>query len=184
MVLTETPICEFGKPAPDFKLTDCNGNEVTRDSIKGPSGLLVVFMCNHCPYVKALLPRFNGEIKQIQDLGIGVVAISANDTEQYPEDDLEHMQQLAKDYDFSFPYCLDETQDVARAFNAVCTPDFFGYDANLGLQYRGRFDSAGKNEPDENTKHELLDAMTMVTNTGKGPQSQTASMGCSIKWRK
>lgn len=183
MVLTETPICDFGKMAPDFEIKDCFGNIVTRDSLKGSSGLLVMFICNHCPYVKAILPRLTQEIKKIQELGFGCVAISSNDTEKYPEDNLENMQKVAKEYAFSFPYCLDETQQIAKDYEAVCTPDFFGYDANLGLQYRGRFDSSGRNEPKEDTQNELLDAMIQIANTGQGPKHQIASMGCSIKWK-
>jgi peroxiredoxin len=183
MALTETPICDYGKLAEDFKLHDCFGNEISRDEMKNQNGLLVIFMCNHCPYVKAILPRFVAEIKQIQDVGIGCVAISSNDPKKYPEDNVDNMRLLAEQYNFSFPYCLDETQDVAKAYGAVCTPDFFGFNADLALQYRGRFDSSGRNEASHETKHELLEAMTMIANTGKGPEHQIPSIGCSIKWR-
>lgn len=183
MVLTETPVCEFGLPAPDFELESCTGENITLSNVKGEKGLLVVFMCNHCPYVQAILPRLASELKLIQELGVGCVAINSNDVEMYPEDSLENMQRLAEQYNFSFPYCLDETQEVGRSYKAVCTPDFFGYNSDLKLQYRGRFDSSGRNPADQDAKRELLEAMTMIADSGKGPVEQIPSMGCSIKWR-
>ncbi len=184
MALTETPVCDFGIPAPSFELKDCFNQSISSAKVQGEHGLLVVFMCNHCPYVKAILPRLVDEIGLIQSLGIGCVAISSNDPIEYPEDNLQNMKKIAEQFNFSFPYCLDSTQQVAKDYQAVCTPDFFGYNSNLELQYRGRFDSSGRQASDENTKRELLDAMTMIAQTGQGPKSQIPSMGCSIKWTK
>ena len=183
MVLTETPICEFGLIAPNFTLEDCLGNRVSRDDIVKENGLLVMFICNHCPYVQAILPRLEQEMKKVRELGIGVVAISSNDAQMYPQDSPEQMKEVVKQYGLTLPYCYDPTQQVAKDYEAVCTPDFFGYNANLELQYRGRLDSSGKNEPNEKTQHELLEAMQLIAQTSRGPDKQTPSMGCSIKWK-
>ncbi len=182
MALTETPICEFGVPAPAFELEDCFGEKISLESAKKSQGLLIIFMCNHCPYVKAILPKLVVEIERIQALDIGCVAISSNDPIQYPEDNLDNMKKIAEQFNFSFPYCLDHTQQVAKNYQAVCTPDFFGYNANLELQYRGRFDDSGMRISNKDTKCELLEAMTMIAKTGFGPKSQVPSIGCSIKW--
>lgn len=182
MVLTETPICEYGLIAPDFTLEDCFGNRVARDDVVQENGLLVMFICNHCPYVQAILPRLEQEMKKVRELGIGVVAINSNDAESYPEDSPEKMTEIVEKYGLSFPYCYDPSQQVAREYGAVCTPDFFGYNANLELQYRGRLDDSGRDQPSENTQHELLEAMQLIAQTSSGPEKQTPSMGCSIKW--
>lgn len=141
-----------------------------------------MFICNHCPYVKAILPKIARDTAELKLLGINAVAIMSNDIADYPEDSPEHMQRLAREYDFSFPYLHDETQEVAKAYGAVCTPDFFGYNADLKLQFRGRLDASGRqNQPD--TPRELFHAMQLIAETGTGPSEQTPSIGCSIKWR-
>ena len=141
-----------------------------------------MFICNHCPYVKAILPKIARDTAELKVLGINSVAIMSNDIADYPEDSPEHMQRLAREYDFSFPYLHDETQEVAKAYGAVCTPDFFGYNADLKLQFRGRLDASGRqNQPD--TPRELFHAMQLIAETGTGPSEQTPSIGCSIKWR-
>ena len=179
----ETPICDFGWKAPDFSLPGVDGKTYTLDDIKGENGTLVVFMCNHCPYVMAILDRLLRDIKDLQAKGIGVVAINANDPVQYPADSFENMQKMAAEHDFTFPYLFDESQDVARAYDAVCTPDFFGFDKDLGLQYRGRLDASKKEAGPADAKRELFEAMAQVAETGQGPADQIPSMGCSIKWR-
>jgi len=180
----ETPICDFGWKAPDFSLKGVDGKTYCLDDIKGENGTLVVFMCNHCPYVLAVLDRLIRDIKDLQAKGIGVVAINANDPDQYPADSFDNMKTMAAEHAFTFPYLFDESQAVARAFDAVCTPDFFGFDANLGLQYRGRLDASRKETGPENARRELFEAMRQVAETGRGPNDQIPSMGCSIKWRR
>lgn len=177
-----TPVCDFGLPAPDFALPDLDGRTVTRDRARGPAGLLVVFMCNHCPYVKAIVDRLADDARALQALGIGVVGIMSNDFDAYPDDAPDRMREFAARHALPFPYLLDADQSVARAYGAVCTPDFFGYDAGLALQYRGRIDSAGR-EPRPDARRELLEAMTQVARSGQGPREQVPSIGCSIKWR-
>ncbi len=179
----ETPVCDFGWKAPDFTLRDPNGRSIGLSDVKGPKGTLVMFICNHCPYVKAVADRLARDAKDLQDLGVGVVAIMSNDWIRYPEDTPELMIAFAETHGFTFPYLIDETQDVARAYDAVCTPDFFGFDADLELQYRGRIDSTGRGAPSADTKRELYEAMRQIAETGQGPREQIASMGCSIKWR-
>jgi peroxiredoxin len=182
MALTQSPGAETGTKAPDFSLPGTDGKlHALRDS-RGPLGLLVMFICNHCPYVKAIQDRLVEDVKAIQKAGIGVVAISANDPRDYPEDSPENMKLLARQLGFTFPYLFDATQSVARAFGAVCTPEFFGFNANLELQYRGRLDAAHKGPRLPDTKRELVDAMMQIARTGKGPKEQVPSMGCSIKW--
>lgn len=176
------PICDFGWKAPDFRLKGTDGKMHSLQELRGPKGTLVVFMCNHCPYVKAILPRLIRDAKELAALGINTVAISANDPQSYPEDSFENMARVAREKNFPFPYLYDESQEVARAYDAVCTPDFFGFNADLELQYRGRLD-ASKTEPVPDARRELYEAMRQVAETGKGPQNQNASMGCSIKWR-
>lgn len=179
----ETPLCDFGWKAPDFNLPGVDGKSYSLDDVKGENGTLVVFMCNHCPYVLAVLQRLIRDIKDLQAQGIGVVAINANDPSQYPQDSFENMKVMASDNAFSFPYLFDESQDVARAYDAVCTPDFFGFDPEFGLQYRGRLDASRKETGPEDARRELFDAMMQVAKTGHGPKAQIPSMGCSIKWR-
>ena len=183
MVSTETPLCDFGAPAPDFALPGVDGRIWTRDQCKGPRGLLVMFICNHCPYVKAIRDRLVRDARELAALGIGCVAISSNDVNDYPEDSFDHMKQVAAEFDFPFPYLYDESQAVARAYGAVCTPDFFGYDSELGLQYRGRLDASRKEAAPPNVRRDLFEAMKQVAETGAGPAEQIPSMGCSIKWK-
>jgi peroxiredoxin len=176
------PICDFGWKAPDFRLKGTDGKMHALQDLRGPKGTLVVFMCNHCPYVKAIVPRLIRDAKDLAALGINTVAISANDPESYPDDSFENMARVAREKDFPFPYLYDESQEVARAYDAVCTPDFFGFNADLELQYRGRLDES-KTDLVPDARRELYEAMRQVAETGKGPQDQHASMGCSIKWR-
>lgn len=183
MVSTETPLCDFGAPAPDFALPGVDGRIWTRDQCKGPRGLLVMFICNHCPYVKAIRDRLVRDARELAALGIGCVAISSNDVNDYPEDSFDHMKQVAAEFDFPFPYLYDESQTVARAYGAVCTPDFFGYDSELGLQYRGRLDASRKEAAPPDVRRDLFEAMKQVAETGAGPAEQIPSMGCSIKWK-
>jgi peroxiredoxin len=178
----ETPICNFGEPAKAFDLMGTDGKRYTLEDVRGPKGLLVMFICNHCPYVKAVLDRIIRDARDLEEQGIGVVAISANDPDQYPEDGFDHMRRVAAEKRFPFPYLFDETQEVARGYGAVCTPDFFGYNADLELQYRGRLD-ASKTTPIPGAIRELYEAMVQVAETGRGPEHQIPSMGCSIKWK-
>ena len=179
----ETPICNFGEPAKDFDLPGTGGRRYTLQDVRGENGLLVMFICNHCPYVKAVLDRIIRDARELKGHGIGVVAISANDPGDYPEDGFDNMKRVAEAKGFPFPYLFDESQEVARAYGAVCTPDFFGYDKDLGLQYRGRLD-ASKAQPVPDARRELFDAMVRVAKTGEGPKEQIPSMGCSIKWKR
>jgi peroxiredoxin len=176
------PVCEFGIPAPDFALPDTSGRLRTRDELRGPNGLLVVFICNHCPYVKAIADRLAAEGAALAAIGVGMVAINANDPTNRPEDAPERMGPFAAAHGFPFPYLHDATQDVARAYGAVCTPDFFGFNAALELQYRGRLDASGR-EAVPDAPRELYAAMKQIVETGRGPAEQTASIGCSIKWK-
>jgi peroxiredoxin len=178
----ETPICNFGEPARPFELPATDGKRYSLDDVRGPNGLLVMFICNHCPYVKSVLDRIIRDVKDLEASGIGAVAIMSNDTVNYPDDSFPNMKTLAEAKDLPFPYLFDETQEVARAYDAVCTPDFFGYNADLELQYRGRLD-ASKTTPIPNAVRELYDAMVQVAETGRGPEHQISSMGCSIKWK-
>ena len=180
-MLLETPLCDFGWKAPGFTLPDVQGNIYRLSSLMGEKGLLVAFISNHCPYVIAIIERLVHDAKLLQNEGIGVVAIMPNDFTAYPDDNPENMTLFAKKHNFSFRHMVDETQEVAKAYDAVCTPDFFGFNAKGELQYRGRLDDA-KMESRTDINHELLDAMRMVAQTGKGPAEQLASMGCSIKW--
>jgi peroxiredoxin len=182
MVSLQTPICDFGWPAPDFRLRGVDGNYYSLGNVRGPKGTLVMFICNHCPYVKAIRPRLVRDLKELQSLGINAVAIMSNNPVDYPEDSFEQMQAVAKEFDFPFPYVIDETQAVAKAYGAVCTPDFFGFNADLELQYRGRFDESRKETAPEGVRRDLFEAMKQVAETGKGPQEQIPSIGCSIKW--
>ena len=183
MVSLETPVCNFGLPAPDFALPGVDGRIWTRDACKGERGLLVMFICNHCPYVKAVRERIVRDARELAGLGIGSVAIMSNDPTEYPEDSFDNMRRVAEDFAFPFPYLLDETQDVAKAYGAVCTPDFFGYDAGLGLQYRGRLDASRKETAAADAHRDLFEAMKEVAATGRGPREQIPSIGCSIKWK-
>jgi peroxiredoxin len=183
MVSLEPPVCEFGLAAPDFALPGVDGKVWTRDACKGERGLLVMFICNHCPYVKAVRERIVRDAAELAGLGIGCVAIMSNDPAEYPEDAFQNMQRVATEFGFPFPYLLDETQAIAKAYGAVCTPDFFGYNANLGLQYRGRLDASRKETAPPDARRDLFEAMREVAATGRGPREQIPSIGCSIKWR-
>ena len=183
MVALNPPVCDFGLPAIDFALPDINGQRRTLADCRGPNGLLVMFICNHCPYVKAIIDRICRDARELQAMGFGVAAIMSNDTDAYPEDAFDNMRALAKAMDFPFPYHFDATQDVARAYDAVCTPDFFGFNKDLQLQYRGRLDSSGRAPAAADARRELVEAMRQIAATGHGPAEQIASIGCSIKWR-
>jgi len=183
MVSLQTPICEFGAPAVDFALPGVDGKVWTLEQCRGDKGLLVMFICNHCPYVKAIRDRLVRDTRELLNYGINSVAIMANDPADYPEDSFENMQVVAQQYNYPFPYLLDESQDVAKAYGAVCTPDFFGYNAGLELQYRGRLDASRKEAAPADANRDLFEAMLQVARTGRGPQEQIPSMGCSIKWK-
>ena len=183
MVSLQTPVCEFGKKAPEFTLPGVDQQQWTLEKCVGERGLLVIFISNHCPYVKAIRKKLVRDTAELMSLGVNSVAIMPNDTVAYPDDSFENMLRISKEFNFPFPYLLDETQEVARAFDAVCTPDFFGYNANLELQYRGRLDAAGPKSDDDSQVRELFEAMKQVAETGRGPEQQVPSMGCSIKWR-
>jgi len=183
MVSLNPPVCDFGAKAPYFNLPGTDNRNWTLEECMGEKGLLVLFICNHCPYVKAIHQRILRDTAELKPLGIASVAISSNDVTEYPEDSFENMQLLAKELNFDFPYLLDESQEVARQYGAVCTPDFFGYNKNLELQYRGRLDASNKETAPDNVKRDLFDAMKQVAQTGHGPKEQIASIGCSIKWK-
>jgi peroxiredoxin len=182
MVRMETPVCDFGQPAPDFSLPGVDGKVWTLESARGPKGLLVMFICNHCPYVKAVRERIVRDAKELQTLGIHTIAIMSNDPTDYPEDSFDNMKKAATEFGYPFPYVIDETQEVAKRYGAVCTPDFFGYNADLQLQYRGRLDESRK-ETAPNARRDLFEAMKQVAASGQGPTEQIPSMGCSIKWK-
>ena len=183
MGLVETPICNFGWKALDFELMGVDGNAYKLNDISGAKGTLLMFICNHCPYVKAVITRLVEDVKVLQEEGIGVAAIMSNATEQVEADSFGNMQIFSETHGFTYPYLIDETQDVARAYDAVCTPDFFGFNVDNELQYRGRIDGAGLKPASKETRRELLEAMRLIAETGRGPHEQIASMGCSIKWR-
>jgi peroxiredoxin len=178
----ETPICDFGWKAPDFRLEGIDGRSYGLDDVRGAKGTLVMFICNHCPYVRSVIDRIVREVAELEKEGIGAVAIMSNDTEAYPADSFDNMKRFAAENRFNFPYLIDRTQEVARAYDAVCTPDFFGFDADLGLQYRGRLDES-RREAVPGARRELYEAMVQIAETGAGPRDQVPSMGCSIKWR-
>jgi len=184
MVLTKTPICNFGEKAKNFNLLSTENKKVTLNNIKGENGTLIMFICNHCPYVKAIIKDLVDDIKFLEDLGIKSAGIMSNDVKNYPEDSFENMISFSKSHGFSFPYLIDETQIIAKEYGAVCTPDFFGYNNNLELQYRGRIRELKDLKPVRKNDSDLKVAMKMVAKTGKGPQNQIPSMGCNIKWFK
>jgi peroxiredoxin len=176
------PICDFGWKAKDFRLPATDGKTYAFADVRGPKGTLIVFICNHCPYVKAITSKLVRDAQDLAKAGIGVAAICSNDAASYPEDSFDHMKAFAKANGFPFPYLHDESQKVARAYDAVCTPDFFGFNAKDELQYRGRLD-ASRTSPMPDARRDLYEAMTEVARTGKGPSEQISSMGCSIKWK-
>jgi peroxiredoxin len=183
MVSLETPVCNFGEDIVDFSLPGVDGKVWTPATCRGDKGLLVMFICNHCPYVKAIRERIVRDTRELRALGVNSVAIMSNDPAEYEEDSFENMRKIAAQYEFPFPYLFDQTQQVARDYGAVCTPDFFGYNADMKLQYRGRLDASGKNAAPGGARRDLFEAMKQVAETGRGPQQQVPSMGCSIKWR-
>ena len=179
----ETPICDFGWKAPSFTLPATDGKTYSLEALRGKNGTLVMFICNHCPYVKAVIDRIVRDCDELRGLGIGAVAISSNDVVHYPEDSFANMRRFAEAHRFSFPYLYDESQDVARAYDAVCTPDFFGFNADLELQYRGRLDASRKEAAPATVRRDLFEAMQQIAKTGQGPREQIPSIGCSIKWK-
>lgn len=178
-----TPVCDFGWKAPAFMLPGVDGKTYSLEKLKGPNGTLVVFICNHCPYVKAVIDRLVRDATDFQALGVNTVAICSNDATAYPDDSFDNMKTFAREHGFTFPYLHDESQDAARAYDAACTPDFFGFDKDLGLQYRGRLDESGREPSGPNVRRELYEAMKEIAETGQGPREQTPSIGCSIKWK-
>jgi len=183
MVSLTTPVCDFGLPAIDFSLPGVDGKTWTLQQCKGEKGLLIMFICNHCPYVQAIRERIVRDVKELKALGINSVAIMSNDTVNYPDDSFDNMKIRAQEWGFDFPYLFDETQAIAKAYGAVCTPDFFGYNADLQLQYRGRLDASRKETAAADVRRDLFEGMKQVALTGKGPEDQIPSMGCSIKWK-
>ena len=184
MQLTKTTICNFGEEAKDFKLISTENKKVSLDDIKGKNGILIMFICNHCPYVKAVINDIVEDAKYLESLEIKSTAIMSNDVKNYPEDSFDNMIAFSKSNNFSFPYLFDETQDVAKNYGAVCTPDFFGYNKNLELQYRGRIRELKNLKPVREGDSDLKIAMKLIAETGNGPKNQIPSMGCNIKWFK
>ena len=184
MTLTETPICNFGEKAKDFNLLSTENKKVSLDNIRGKNGTLVMFICNHCPYVKAVIKDIAQDAKFLESIGVKSAAIMSNDVKNYPEDSFEDMISFSKLHNFSFPYLIDESQKVAKKYGAVCTPDFFGYNKNLELQYRGRIRELKNLKPITKGDSDLRVAMKLVSTSGKGPTKQIPSMGCNIKWFK
>ena len=184
MTLTKTPICNFGEKAKDFNLLSTEKKKMSLDMVKGDNGTLVMFICNHCPYVKAVIKDIVDDVKFLENLDIKSVAIMSNDVKNYPEDSFENMISFSKLHNFSFPYLIDDTQQIAKDYDAVCTPDFFGYNKNLELQYRGRIRELKDLKPVSKGDGDLRTAMIMVAKSGKGPKNQIPSMGCNIKWFK
>jgi len=183
MIKTETPVCEFDIIAPEFVLPGTDSKRWSQEDCRGKNGTLVMFICNHCPFVKAILDRLVRDTKELLEHGIKSVAIMSNDPTDYPEDSFDNMKQIASQFNFPFPYLFDETQEVAHSYGAVCTPDFFGYNKDLELQYRGRLDASRIEPAVKDVERELFDAMCQIAQTGKGPEDQIASVGCSIKWK-
>ena len=177
------PVCDFGWKAPAFTLPATDGKTYALSDIAGENGTLITFICNHCPYVLAILDRIIRDANELAPLGIGTAAICANDAVNYPDDSFDNMKRMADAHSFPFPYLHDEDQSVARAYDASCTPEFFGFDRTLGLQYRGRLDASRASAGPPDLRRDLFEAMKQVAETGKGPQDQISSMGCSIKWK-
>ena len=182
MALTKTPICDFGKKAVNFNLKSTENKIISLEDIKGNNGTLIMFICNHCPYVKAVIKEVVKDSKELEKNGVKSLAIMSNDTKNYPEDSFENMIQFAKIHEFNFPYVIDENQEIAKSYGAVCTPDFFGYNKNLELQYRGRVREMKDLKPVQESESDLLTAMKLIVKTEKGPEKQIPSMGCNIKW--
>ncbi|ODR93981.1 alkyl hydroperoxide reductase [Methyloceanibacter stevinii] len=177
------PVCDFGWKAPGFSLVGIDGKTYTLDQLKGSKGTLVAFICNHCPYVIAVIDRIVRDARDLEALGVNTVAICSNDATTHPDDSYDNMKRFAAQHGFTFPYLHDESQEVAHAYDAMCTPDFFGFNADLELQYRGRLDASGRDPAGPDVRREMFDAMKKIAETGRGPEDQTASIGCSIKWK-
>ena len=184
MASLTTPICDFGWSAKDFQLLGVDNKHWNIESIRGVNGLVIMFICNHCPYVKAVIKDISVDLTNLEKLGIRSVAIMSNDTKNYPEDSFDNMILFSKKYNFTFPYVIDDTQEIAKRYGAVCTPDFFGYNKDLKLQYRGRFKELKNLKPIENKESDLFSAMKIISETGIGTYKQIPSMGCNIKWIK
>ena len=182
MTLTKTPICDFGKKADSFKLLSTDNKQIELNNIKGERGTLIMFICNHCPYVKAVIKDIVDDCRELEKIGIKSVAICSNDVKNYPEDSFDNMIKFSKNNNFHFPYLIDETQNVAKTYDAVCTPDFFGYNGKLELQYRGRIRELKDLKPIRDGESDLFIAMKQISETGNGPKDQIPSMGCNIKW--
>ena len=178
----KTPICDFGQAAKSFELKSTNNEIVKLNDVKGDNGTLIMFICNHCPYVIAVIKDIVKDYKNLKEIGIKAVAICSNDSINYPEDSFDKMKEFHKEHNFNFPYLIDETQEIARSYDAVCTPDFFGYNKNLELQYRGRIRELKNLKPIQSGKSDLFKAMKQIAKTGNGPKNQIPSMGCGIKW--
>ena len=178
----QTPICDFGQKAIPFELKSTENKIISLNEIKGENGTLIMFICNHCPYVKAVTKDIVHDCEELKKIGINSVAICSNDSVNYPEDSFENMIKFSKNNNFNFPYLIDETQEVAKAYDATCTPDFFGYNKNLELQYRGRIRELKGLKAVRSGESDLYKAMKQISETGKGPESQIPSMGCNIKW--
>ncbi len=184
MVLTKTPICNFGEKAKNFNLLSTENKKLSLNNVKGENGTLIMFICNHCPYVKAIIKDLVNDVKFLEDLGVKSVGIMSNDVKNYPDDSFENMISFSKSHGFSFPYLIDETQNVAKEYGAVCTPDFFGYNKNLELQFRGRIRELKNLKPIREGDSDLKIAMKLIAESGSGPKNQIPSMGCNIKWFK
>tara|TARA_Y100001970_G_C14176331_1_gene827218 strand:+ start:203 stop:760 length:558 start_codon:yes stop_codon:yes gene_type:complete len=183
MALTKTPICDFGKKAETFKLKSTDDEIISLENIKGKKGTIIMFICNHCPYVKAVINEIVSDCKKLNSFGVNSVAISSNDVKNYPEDSFDNMREFSKFHNFNFPYLFDETQKIAKIYDAVCTPDFFGFNEKLELQYRGRIRELRDLKPISYGESDLYKAMLQISKTGKGPIEQIPSMGCNIKWK-
>ena len=184
MVLTKTPICNFGEKTKSFELKGIDDQLHKLEDHIGKNGLLIMFICNHCPYVKAIIKDIVEDCKNLKKEGVNSIAIMSNDTKEYPEDSFENMKIFSKKFNFSFPYLIDETQEIAKEYGAVCTPDFFGYNSKLELQYRGRIRELKDLKPINSGESDLSKAMRLIIKTGEGPKDQIPSMGCNIKWTK
>ena len=183
MPALSTPVCEFGWKAQNFSLQSTRNEIIELNKARGQNGTLIMFICNHCPFVKVILDKLVVETDVLAMKGIGVVAINPNDYISFPDDSFDNMQKISKNHGFGFPYLLDEKQEIAKKYGSVCTPDFFGYNSDLELQYRGRFDDRGMESSNNPNQSDLFKAMFLISRTGKGPLEQTPSIGCSIKWR-
>jgi peroxiredoxin len=183
MAEQKPPVCDFGWNAIDFSLPGVDTKTWTLSDVRGPNGVLVMFICNHCPYVKAAIDRIVRDCNELAAMGVGAIAIMSNDTVTYPEDAFDRMKAFAAAGNMTFPYVIDESQQVAKAYGAVCTPDFFGFNGDMALQYRGRLDALGPKQTVPGIRRELFEAMAQVAKTGEGPAEQVASIGCSLKWR-